>query len=1533
MFIFLRRWLAPVLKLGLAAGFVLMPILAGVVLPVSHAEAAGGPPILVVVNDGYSANRFGRYLGEILRVEGLVSYQLVDLSALASTTLTDYDLVILAETTLSAGQAAQINTYVSGGGRIIAMRPDAQIKSLFGLNTLNGAQTDGYLKFDNAQPAAAGLTSSVLQIHGASDRYTTVAGTTMIAHLYSNAATPTGFPAVTLSADGRAAAFTYDLARNVAYTRQGNPANADKIYGHVSVADQNGVFGTWDTANPPVVRTTSLYQLSNVTNNPQWIDKDLISIPQADEQQRLFARLVRQLVGQARPLPQMWYFPGTTRTMLILTGDAHANPLSYYQLEINSVNSKGGKISIYIARGGGLDDASVQTWEAQGHKFGLHPYWYKPDEGISNLSQGYAVLDGWYASVFSSPKGRTERHHQVAWQGWTDAADIAASYGIGLDTSFYHWGPWLRKADGSWPHGYVNGSGQPMRFIRADGTLTPVYQQFTQLVDEQLIGAIASGGFNGWEGLNGAQAVNVSKQLVDASQAGDYAALMTQFHVDYYGYGEPQVWAEGLMDYANSLGIPIWSADQWLNFTEARQGATLNNITWNGGANTLTFELNANAVSGVNLTTLLPSTYNGLSLQSVTVDGGSASFTTQAVKGVNMAFVTAPSGNHTLSAVYTVSGPTPTRTATPTPTATLAGPTPTPSHTPTATLTPSPTATLTPTPNPNTLTHTTLADFAQSCATQTDALANSAGGGAVSLAATFIDDFTDAALDPARWVFGGWSGGAYTPTLSSGVLSLPGGGFVRSQTTYTRGAIESVAAFGNGPWQHLGYGSLDFAGGYAIFSTFNSSTNLFARVNNGTGEQQVDLGLIPSGAHRYRIEWIALDAANDRITFLLDGVQMAQITVAGAGMANQHVYLSNNGSATLAVDWAQAAPTYRTSGAYMSCTLDAGAANAWQTISWDASLPASTSLTVQVRTSTDGSNWGAWNTVANSGGSAIGPAARYAQYQLLLSTSDAQVTPLVNSVTLNSVSTITSTATATATATPTSTNTPTRTPTPTNTPLGAPTATHTPTPTRTSTPTNTPTWTPTATATPAGSGFPSTGVLDNFNRANGAIGANWDGVTGGYSVSANQLRVVNNADNYIFWSAASFGADQEVYVTLATVTASASEIDLLLKSQSSSTWTSGVLEVLYDPGAQQVQVWTYTSAQGWVQRGANIPVTFVNGNQFGARAKANGQVEIYKNGALLATRDVTGWPLYASAGRIGIWSLNDRGTLMDNFGGGNVVAGPTATPTQTNPPTITNTPTATNTPAPTSTPTTTPTITLTPTATATHTPGPSPTPTFTRTPTATATITNTPTATHTSTATPTPTLTPTATATSAGGGFPSKPVLDNFNRANGAIGANWSGGATHYTIASNQLDNLTGGDIYWNSTTAFGADQEVYIKLAAIDTSGAEIDLMLKSQSKTTWTSGLIEVLYNPVNRAVQVWTFSTAQGWVQRGADISVTFVNGDQFGARAKSNGQVEVYRNGALIGSRDVSGWTFAASGGYIGVWVEGAPNTLLDDFGGG
>jgi hypothetical protein len=618
--------------------------------------ATAAVPILLVVNDA-APNKFGRYVGEILRAEGLNAYEVVQLSAITAGDLSSHRLVVLAETPLTGAQAELLSGYVNGGGRLLALRPDAQIAALFGLAPAGGAQIDGYLKIDGGQPAGQGLPAETLQIHGEADRYA-LSGGIAIATLYSDAATATAHPAVVMAAtgQGRAAAFTYDLAKNVAYTRQGNPANADV-----------------DTDADGVLRTVDLFQARG--DGPVWVDRDKVPIPQADIQQRLFARLAQQLLDDLTPLPQLWYFPGTARTMLLPTGDAHANPLDYYQKEVESIIAHGGAMTFYLSAAGDPPTDAVQQWIKQGFTFGIHPYANKPDPNptvnIASLDQGYDIFAQWFKTTYSASASPTVRHHQVAWMGWTDAADIAVAHGMALDANFYHWGPWLKKADGTWPHGYITGSGQPMRFVRADGTILPLYQQLTQLSDEQLLNAVSGAGY---EQLSGAQAIEVSQQLIDASLAGDYAVLMTQFHVDYYGFGDPQVWAEGMLDYARSKDVPIWNADRWLDFTKTRHDAEFQEVAWDSASGRLSFTLSTAATSNT-LSILLPPSFGGQPLESVQVDGAATQPTDFEVAGRKLALVAVKAGKHTFEVRY------PGQQAAPTAAAPPAAPTSAPSST------------------------------------------------------------------------------------------------------------------------------------------------------------------------------------------------------------------------------------------------------------------------------------------------------------------------------------------------------------------------------------------------------------------------------------------------------------------------------------------------------------------------------------------------------------------------------------------------------------------------------------------------------------------------------------------------------------------------------------------------------------------------------------------------------------------------------------------------------------------------------------
>jgi hypothetical protein len=194
--------------------------------------AAGTSPILIIVNDA-SANPFGEYLGEIMRAEGLNTYNMEDISTMNAPLLDGYELVILAETALTVGEATLLTDYVNDGGRLIAMRPDSDIANLFGINSIGAPLTNGFLKISDTMtltvgsiPPGTGLVTQTLQIHGDADQYSLTGAAITLAQLYSNLTTPTAYPAVVAGSGGQAVAFAYDLPHNVIYTRQGNPANA-----------------------------------------------------------------------------------------------------------------------------------------------------------------------------------------------------------------------------------------------------------------------------------------------------------------------------------------------------------------------------------------------------------------------------------------------------------------------------------------------------------------------------------------------------------------------------------------------------------------------------------------------------------------------------------------------------------------------------------------------------------------------------------------------------------------------------------------------------------------------------------------------------------------------------------------------------------------------------------------------------------------------------------------------------------------------------------------------------------------------------------------------------------------------------------------------------------------------------------------------------------------------------------------------------------------------------------------------------------
>ena len=249
-----------------------------------------------------AATRLAATTPEILRAEGMNEFAVADVSSVDAAALR-LPRRGPGPAPLSPSQVADVHRLGRAGGNLIAMRPDTELASCWASRRRRRPRRTATSR--RPPPASArGSSTRTMQYHGTADRYT------LAGRRRSRRCTPRadghGEPAVTVRAvganGGQAAAFTYDLARSVVYTRQGNPAWAGQ--------ERDGDDGPDLSRDSLRRRATSSTATPLADPQPDWVDLDKVDIPQADKQQRLLANLIQaQQRTTSKPLPRFWYLP------------------------------------------------------------------------------------------------------------------------------------------------------------------------------------------------------------------------------------------------------------------------------------------------------------------------------------------------------------------------------------------------------------------------------------------------------------------------------------------------------------------------------------------------------------------------------------------------------------------------------------------------------------------------------------------------------------------------------------------------------------------------------------------------------------------------------------------------------------------------------------------------------------------------------------------------------------------------------------------------------------------------------------------------------------------------------------------------------------------------------------------------------------------------------------------------------------------------------------------------------------------------
>lgn len=577
----------------------------------------GGPILLVTTGQ----NPFETFYSEILRAEGLTSFLSVDIAKLDDALLDAHSVVIVSGPVSDTGKLAMLHSWVMEGGKLIAMRPSGSLAELSGLSSPSGTLEDGYLKMDTATAPAKGLVAETIQFHGAADLVAPAEGVHTVAALFHDATSPADAPAVTVrgmgDAGGQVAAFTFDLARSTILTRQGNPEWAGQ--------DRDGL--------EPVRPNDLFYGAAARDPQPDFVNLDKITIPQADENMRLLSNLIAYLTYDATPLPKFWYFPNGAKAVLVMAADDHGTGSGTRDSfdRMLALSPKGcdptkwecARATSWMYETSGMVDRQAATYAAQGFDIGSHVSTYCHNWSEQSLNLAFSRdLEKFRQTFPSLSPQQGSRLHCIVWSDYASQPKIGRSWGIRYDMNYYCWPKdWIKGQTG-----FMTGSGLPMRFSDTDGELINVYQQETHLVDEVF-----------------ASAPDAVAALLDRATGpeGYYGAFGT--HYDFHNDFDVQ-----LMEIATKRGVPMVSVQQMLDWADGRYASSFDIASWQGGI--LTFDLKADGRTADMLQGMLPLHSAAGRLVELQRNGDEVAFSAETRKGVEYGLFQGLSGRYT--AIY-----------------------------------------------------------------------------------------------------------------------------------------------------------------------------------------------------------------------------------------------------------------------------------------------------------------------------------------------------------------------------------------------------------------------------------------------------------------------------------------------------------------------------------------------------------------------------------------------------------------------------------------------------------------------------------------------------------------------------------------------------------------------------------------------------------------------------------------------------------------------------------------------------------------
>ncbi len=548
-------------------------------------------PIVLLANEH---TPFAEYLAEILYTEGLPWFQRAATWGQAAAAIGGAHALLIPHG--AGGHLPTVQAWLDAGATVAAIRPPDEIALLAGVEPLGRVAAESPLLL--APPFDAGRGRA----HGDADlwRVEETASAHVLAQIVSNGES---YPAVVSAACGRGrlVVFAYDLPRSIALTRQGNPAWV-------------GARGTDFGSN--TFRPADLFVRRGGAET--WLDFPHAGAPIADLQQRLLAAAIE--AHSPAPLPRLWYLPHAARTVLCVLGDSDGSEPEVVQEQLDDVAAAGGCMSAFLIDYS-VDRADAETvarWRAAGHEITVHPDYGLHGDKASPDAETMRVAQATIRERFRRKFGfapRTVRNHSAAWAGYAEQAEVERRVGFRLDSIYVYSAAFQKPPYHGPAAGYLTGSGQPQKFADEQGRVLDIYQLATEVCDEML-----KPKYLGYDMEAGWAA---AKALLDASLQRWHSYIGLSFHpITHHRNPDARRWLrDRILPYARNAGAPLWSAEQVLDFADARRACRIENAEWTHGL--FRCELHAPSADA-GLTLMMPARAQGRRLATLTVDADDA---------------------------------------------------------------------------------------------------------------------------------------------------------------------------------------------------------------------------------------------------------------------------------------------------------------------------------------------------------------------------------------------------------------------------------------------------------------------------------------------------------------------------------------------------------------------------------------------------------------------------------------------------------------------------------------------------------------------------------------------------------------------------------------------------------------------------------------------------------------------------------------------------------------------------------------------